>query len=224
MGVPTRMSAWPEYRCSRAAKAASRSMKGVTCSFTPRARSRCCSALGSAKCSVAPRSVCAAGRGLSVGRARTGEAPSSSFFQYAICSSSFSPWNQSRCQHAKSAYCTGSSASGDGRFCRERRVELLYLVLDQPHAPFVNGDVVNDQEHLVLMPRMMNHGRPKKRGLVTGRMSSALAHARAGSIRAPAPAPARTLKSSSGSGRSVAGETVCISCPSMSETDVRRIS
>ena len=116
IGVPTRMSAWPEYRCSRVAKAASRSMKGVACSFKPRARSRCSSDLGSAKCSVAPRNVSARGRGLSVGSASMDAAPASSFFQYAACSSSFPPWTRSRCQHAKSAYCTGSSGSGDGRF------------------------------------------------------------------------------------------------------------
>ena len=64
---------------------------------------------------VAPRKLCTAGRGRSVGSSRSGGRPASCRRQKAISLSRTSPCSQERCQTAKSAYCTGSSGSGDGR-------------------------------------------------------------------------------------------------------------
>ena len=54
-------------------------------------------------------------RGRSTGRRATGGSPPRVRRQKSTFASSTSPSSHERCQWAKSAYCTGSSASGDGR-------------------------------------------------------------------------------------------------------------
>ncbi len=61
-----------------------------------------------------PRAPWAAERGRSVETVSSGGAPPSCSFQKPMCASSTSPLSHSRCHTAKSAYCTGSSGSGEG--------------------------------------------------------------------------------------------------------------
>ena len=58
------------------------------------------------------RAPCPTMRGRSVGTSSSGGAPANRSRQYDSWASNTSPESHSRCHTAKSAYCTGSSASG----------------------------------------------------------------------------------------------------------------
>ena len=69
---------------------------------------------GSARRCRAPAKLCTAGRGWSVGSMSAGR-PCSRRRHHVTESAMATGVARSRCQTAKSAYCTGSGASGEGR-------------------------------------------------------------------------------------------------------------
>jgi hypothetical protein len=62
----------------------------------------------------APRRLCTAGRGRSVGRSSTWGAPARALRHQAVCSSRMSSESQARCQRAKSAYWMGRAGRAEG--------------------------------------------------------------------------------------------------------------
>ncbi len=113
-GVPTTTSSCPDQRASSACHPARRVMNGVASSRRPSSRSAPVSAGGSSSGTDAPRASATAGRGRSVGSSSSGGAPASASRHHSICRSRTSPRSRSRCHAAKSAYCVGSSGSGEG--------------------------------------------------------------------------------------------------------------
>ncbi|HEX5872798.1 MAG TPA: hypothetical protein VFY65_20345 [Longimicrobium sp.] len=100
IGLPTTTSSVPAYLPSSTWKAASITMYSVAPSPRATACSRCTSAAGSSTASRAPRYVCTAGRGWSVGSSSSAGAPASCSFQYATWASSTAPCSWRRCQTA----------------------------------------------------------------------------------------------------------------------------
>ncbi len=76
-GLPTTTSSLPLYRDSSVWKAPSATMYSVTPSCRPSARSLSSTSAGSWTCSLAPRKLCTAGRGWSVGSSSSSGAPRS---------------------------------------------------------------------------------------------------------------------------------------------------
>ena len=88
-------------------------MNTVTPAARLNARTAVVSAGSNAHGTAAAACVGTAGRSASVGSGN-GATPASCVRQYASCASRTGPCNQVRCHTAKSAYCSGNGASGDG--------------------------------------------------------------------------------------------------------------
>ncbi|CAM5414543.1 hypothetical protein SALBM135S_04075 [Streptomyces alboniger] len=78
-------------------------MNRVLRRFRPSSRTAALSSGSSVRKRARPCDVILAGRGRSVGRARTGRSPSSAFFQYARSSAAFAPPSPSSWARAWSA-------------------------------------------------------------------------------------------------------------------------
>ncbi len=112
IGLPTTTSSCPEYRESRSCQAARTVMNSVAPWPRLSVRSFSDSSAGSARGTLPARASGTVGRGRSVGSSSTGGAPASRSLHQPSWASRTSPLSHSRCQAAKSAYCTGSSGSG----------------------------------------------------------------------------------------------------------------
>ncbi len=115
-GLPRGMSSPAPSRWSRVATAACTTMKTLVPDARARRRMPEARAAGTSWCTMPPALSGSAGRGRSAGGVASAGSPASASRQYAACraagdSGSAGSPRASRCQSAKSAYCTGSGAN-----------------------------------------------------------------------------------------------------------------
>ena len=121
-----------------------------------------------------------------MGSSSSAGAPASRVFQYASCRSSVSPGSWARCHTAKSAYCTGSGASGLSPRCCTPRTGRRSSREEHAHAPPVAGRVVDaQQQHVLVVPQAQQRGategargQVERPGAVLGRAAAHLDLAR----------------------------------------------
>ncbi len=111
MGVPTMRSVCPVILANRMKKALNSVMYNVAPILRLSAATSAESSAGMVAPAIAPRDVCKAGLGLSVGNSMTGRSPPSDVRQNSSSRLRTVPLNQARCHWEKSPYCRGKSGS-----------------------------------------------------------------------------------------------------------------
>ena len=115
MGVPTMRSVCPVMRANRMKKALNSVIYNVAPILRLNAETFTESSAGMVTLAIAPRDVCRAGLGLSVGNSMTGRSPPSDVRQNSNSRLRTVPLNQARCHWEKSPYCRGRSDSDEAR-------------------------------------------------------------------------------------------------------------
>ncbi len=169
----------------------------------------------------APRKLCTAGRGRSVGSSREGGRPASCRRQKAISFSRVSPCSQERCHTAKSAYCTGSSGRSDGRPSAMAAYKAVTsrtrMPIDQPSL--MMWCIVSAMAWSSSPSRSTRARSSGPRARLNER--SASSSARAVAVRPLSGSPDR---STTGSPKGAAGWITCTGEPSCSAKTVRNVS